>query len=297
MPRLILTRGLPASGKTTWAKQFITDNPGWIRINKDELRLELLNDGWSKAKEEQIILPARNERIVSALKNGISVIVDDTNLAQRHESDIFNLARPYLTSPSDFEVKDFKVSVEEAIERDSKRAGPGRVGEKVIRGMAKQSARARGIHPDTKIVKVQPCDAPPAIICDLDGTIAHHEGVRDIYDGSKCHLDSVDRPVEFVLHACVGLEDTRIIYLSGRDEKWREQTLEFLTDHMLPYQGMLYMRPTGDVRDDTIIKQELFDQHVRGKFNVRFVLDDRNKVVEFWRAIGLPCFQVADGAF
>jgi predicted kinase len=294
--KVIILRGLPASGKSTWAKQYVIDNPDYVRINKDELRLELLGGRWSRGAEASIVIPARNQRILEALHLGQSVIVDDTNLAPRHEADIRDLVaknhRQYA-NPVEIEVKDFEISVEEAIERDSKRQGTACVGEKVIRGMASQFLKPAG----PQIVKVEPCVGPNAIICDLDGTIALHEGVRNVYDGSKCHLDRVNIPVEFVLQACVGLEDTKIIYLSGREEKWRGQTLQFLCDNLLPYQDMLFMRPTGDSRKDSIVKQELFDQHVRGRFNVRFVLDDRNQVVEFWRAIGLTCLQVADGNF
>lgn len=42
-------------------------------------------------------------------------------------------------------------------------------------------------------------------------------------------------------------------------------------------------------------KSELFDKHIRGRYFVDFVLDDRNQVVNFWRHIGLTCFQVAEG--
>ena len=57
------------------------------------------------------------------------------------------------------------------------------------------------------------------------------------------------------------------------------------------------MRKTGDFRKDSIVKKELFDENVRGKYNIEFVLDDRNQVVEMWRSIGLVCLQVADGNF
>lgn len=49
--------------------------------------------------------------------------------------------------------------------------------------------------------------------------------------------------------------------------------------------------------EDSIIKRELFEAHVRDTYAVRFVLDDRNQVVRMWRSLGLTCLQVADGAF
>jgi hypothetical protein len=59
----------------------------------------------------------------------------------------------------------------------------------------------------------------------------------------------------------------------------------------------LHMRPAGDVRNDAIVKLELFDQHVRDRYRVAYVLDDRDRVVRAWRSIGLTVLQVADGDF
>lgn len=59
----------------------------------------------------------------------------------------------------------------------------------------------------------------------------------------------------------------------------------------------LYMRPEGDVRKDTEIKREIFDNYIRDKYRVLFVLDDRNSVVKMWRDLGLKCLQVAEGDF
>jgi hypothetical protein len=88
----------------------------------------------------------------------------------------------------------------------------------------------------------------------------------------------------------------QIIYLSGREDKFRTQTESFLRQNHCP-PGPLFMRTAGDYRKDAIIKTEIFDSEVRNKYRVRFVLDDRNQVVEMWRKMGLVCLQVADGAF
>jgi len=56
MKKVILTKGLPASGKTTWAKKVLKDNPGaYKRINKDELRLMLDGGKWSHDNEKFIL--------------------------------------------------------------------------------------------------------------------------------------------------------------------------------------------------------------------------------------------------
>ena len=90
--------------------------------------------------------------------------------------------------------------------------------------------------------------------------------------------------------------------MSGRDDACREQTEAWLLDRcQLGLGGWDYigpfMRTTGDRRDDAIVKLELFDQHVREHYDVRYVLDDRNRVVHAWRSIGLTVLQVADGDF
>ena len=57
------------------------------------------------------------------------------------------------------------------------------------------------------------------------------------------------------------------------------------------------MRSTGDHRNDAIVKQELYEQEIAGKYNVDFCVDDRDRVVDLWRSLGLTCFQVAEGWF
>ena len=61
------------------------------------------------------------------------------------------------------------------------------------------------------------------------------------------------------------------------------------------------MRITGDGRNDTIVKKELYEENIKGNYEILFVLDDRNSekypVVGMWRELGLTCFQVADGNF
>jgi hypothetical protein len=57
------------------------------------------------------------------------------------------------------------------------------------------------------------------------------------------------------------------------------------------------MRPSNDSRKDEVVKEELYRTHIEKRFNVRFVLDDRDRVVKLWRRLGLPCLQVADGGF
>jgi predicted kinase len=129
VPRVILTKGLPASGKTTWARRVLAKSPGgYKRVNKDELRLMLDGGTWSPANE-RFVEAARDQLIVAALDAGKHVIVDDTNLDPRHEAHI----RGLVEGRAEVVVEEFDVPLTECIRRDAARTQP--VGERVIRQM------------------------------------------------------------------------------------------------------------------------------------------------------------------
>jgi hypothetical protein len=87
-----------------------------------------------------------------------------------------------------------------------------------------------------------------------------------------------------------------VILMSGREDKFRPETERWLNANDVVY-SMLLMRKTGDFRKDAIVKRELYETHIKGKYQVFFVLDDRDQVVTMWREQGLVVFQVADGDF
>jgi hypothetical protein len=88
----------------------------------------------------------------------------------------------------------------------------------------------------------------------------------------------------------------KIIFCSGREDLYREQTERFIKKH-LSVEYELFMRKGSDLRKDSIIKSEIYDGQIAPNYNVFLVLDDRNQVVDFWRSKGLTCFQVAPGNF
>ena len=145
------------------------------------------------------------------------------------------------------------------------------------------------------------------IVCDLDGTlcdISHRthwvqvpSGVRKNWDAffSEVPNDTPNRPVLDLLQ--IVSEYSHIIFCSGRPERCGADTVEWLEKHWFvegAYQ--LYMRQDGDFRRDDIVKQEILDKYI-DKERVKFVLDDRDQVVDMWRRNGLHCFQVAEGDF
>ena len=293
MAKLIMCRGLPGSGKSTWALEQV-EASGWtiVRVNKDDIRKELgLNRKTFKREDEYAVVDRRDGLIIDALNAGQTVISDDTNFGKKHEPRLRELAKQCGAT---FEVKDFTdVPVETCIERDKLREGDAQVGRNVIEGMAEANL---GYKKPVQTVTpyVDDLRLPPVIICDLDGTLAIHNG-RSPYDFERCDTDVVNDAVFKTLWAMYRT-GVQIVYLSGRDDSVYDKTKLWLSQNGCPT-APLYMRKTGDNRKDCVMKAELFDKEIRGKYRVLFCLDDRDQVVKLWRDMGLACFQVNYGAF
>lgn len=297
MRKLLMLQGLPGSGKSHWALEYASSHDEVVLVNKDDIRLELAATGWQWSQEnEKDVLAIRDSRIADALGCGKTVISSDTNFGRKHKVRLNELA---VKAGAQFEIKRFNTPVDVCIERDATRQGSARVGEEVIRKMATQYGlgAASPTEPSTAFLHIVTPNASlmPAVICDLDGTLALNTGHRSFYDATTCDQDGINRSVLEVIRA-MHVRFVQIIYLSGREDKYRQPTQVFLDKYLCP-PGLLYMRATDDKRKDCIVKGELFDAHVRGKYNVLFCLDDRDQVVKMWRDLGLACWQVNYGAF
>jgi len=121
--------GLPASGKSTWAREFIETHPNAKRISKDDLRAMLQNGKYSPEMEESV-LTARNSLLINLVRAGHDIIVDDKNLNPKHQEKIKDMANQLDV---ELFIKEFDIPVDLCVLRDSKRDNP--VGEQVIRDM------------------------------------------------------------------------------------------------------------------------------------------------------------------
>jgi hypothetical protein len=143
------------------------------------------------------------------------------------------------------------------------------------------------------------------ILCDIDGTLAHMNGKRTPFEWDKVHLDDYDPFVGYCLLNHWDAKD-KIILVSGRDAVCQPATLQWLTNHGVPYHS-LFMRPVQDFRPDTVVKREIWDTKIMPTYGRMFtetefvkrciVYDDRDVVVKMWRDMGLKVFQVAPGDF
>ncbi len=138
-----------------------------------------------------------------------------------------------------------------------------------------------------------------AIICDLDGTLFDYAWRLQKFSYSfnefnKNHIyDKVKQPI---LEIVKSMKDKyKIIFISGRSEKFRKTTEEQLNKYIDNY--ILFMRKEMDSRSDEIIKKEIYIDKIKDKYNILFILEDRQIVVNMWRELNLTCLQVANGDF
>lgn len=137
-----------------------------------------------------------------------------------------------------------------------------------------------------------------AIICDLDGTLALI-GDRNPFNPTTVENDVLNKSVANVIevYSHQKLFDVQIIFVTGRYEKYRQQTENWLQKHNFS-NYLLFMRQNQDSRKDMVYKKEVYIKNIQGKFEVLFVLEDRDQMVRMWREeLRLPCFQVEYGDF
>lgn len=303
MQKLLILRGLPSAGKSTFARAWVAaDSENRVRSNRDEVREMMTGKRHGLTyKEEELVTQVCSSLVEAALKAGKSVVVDDTHLRPKY---IKPWQQMVLRFPEvSLEIEEMPVlPLEELVQRDASREHV--VGEEVITHMYKTFLRKGKYLPLTPYVPkeeglgIEPyarnTALPPAMLVDLDGTLALNTTGRGWFDWAKVGEDTpaedVVDMVKELMHS--GGRDT--VFMSGRDEVCREETAQWIYRHLGSYPARLYMRPEGDQRPDTEVKLELFNRHVRDRFNVQWVIDDRPSVCRMWRKLGLTVLQVGD---
>jgi hypothetical protein len=153
-----------------------------------------------------------------------------------------------------------------------------------------------------------------AIIVDIDGTIALMMGKRSPYDSALAMDDEPNKPIIHLMKILASYHQCKILLMSGRENlnltdddrtihddtysltmKWLKT---YCFDEDQNFDWELIMRERDDKRKDSYVKYDMYKEHVEGKYEILYVLDDRNQVVDMWRnALNLTCLQVADGNF
>ena len=305
--KLTITRGYSGSGKSTWARGQRALDRNVLLVSRDDIRRDQFGYTFKTKTDretEQFVTQIEQATVRLGLTAGRHVIVHDTNLVLRFAREWAALAQE---KGAEFHVADFMVDKYICLAQNERRPLAEQVPALVIHDQAQrwpyqqwQEVTPKPREHDDPPARFEPDESlPPAIIVDLDGTLCI-KGDRDIYDASLCHLDTVDETVDTIVRA-MARRGWDTIFMSGRGEEHREQTEAWLGAHLLgtsiSWTHGPFMRPEGDRRPDFKVKADLFEEHVRGKFNVKFALDDRNQIVDLWRGMGIKTLQVDYGNF
>lgn len=295
--RITITVGISNSGKSTWAHEEWKKNPkNTTVINRDHIRQLLFSFTEAQMKEyferedvfslEKKVTRYEDTLINDALNHGNHVIVDATHLKRQY------LERfKYWNVPT--QIKSFSITITEAIKRDMKRNR--KVGAEVIK---KQHAQFKTL---VKQLVAKPIDFTPvefennikkypAVIFDIDGTLAHMKG-RSPYEWGRVREDKIDKATVDTLKQLKASEiPPKIIICTGRDGIALYETRRWLDDYGIPYDE-IYIRPEKDSRPDWVVKEEMWRKIAETSY-IQAMFDDRLQVVRRARALGLKVFNV-----
>jgi predicted kinase len=274
MGKIRLLRGLPASGKSTLAREIVVKDGNSARVNRDDLRAMLFNSKWSGPREG-IVIECEKAIAEVLLRHKHTPIIDDTNLTDRHWDLWKNFATEHeavitqttLTTP-----------IDECVVRD--RVREKSVGEAVIYRLALE---AGWIDFGTK----------PIVLVDIDGTLAdgtHREkfvvGVEKKDWKSYYERLLEDTPIEHIVRWVNELhKDHTVCIVSGRPDTYQKETLKWLRWVAGVKFDYIFMRRGSDKREDSIIKSEILTKLPKAQIDL--VIDDRPRVISMWRENGL----------
>lgn len=302
--KLIITRGIQGSGKSTWAKAWAKEQPETrIRVNFDDIR-NMLGEYWVPSREK-VVSVIYNTTIVCAMEKGYSIVVDNMNLNPKTCAELEKIVDDFNKNTVckfeyEVEYKDFFIPVEECIRRDTMRPNP--IGEAVIKSTFK---RYRDLITNEELKALRSKRVPhidgaqPAIIVDIDGTLCLRVNDRPWFGEGAAEGMLNDEPIEGTCFSVRNLYNKcRVIIMTGREEspEVAAATKSWLAANNIQYDN-IYFRPQNNYDTASKCKKEIYEANIKGKYNVLYVLEDNNKCVEMWRNEGLTCLQPNEGKF
>lgn len=285
MAHVEILRGISGSGKSTYARTQ-TDA---IIVSRDLIRHMFGAVGKTvlSPEKERLVTRIELDLIREALYRGQDVIVDNTNLNEQFATRYADLAHTMGATCSE---KLFGVDVNVAVGRTD-------VPDSVVYRQAAQFAKIKPIVPRVP-EPIRPIvmgeDRPKVLIVDVDGTLAYinPDNPRDPYDGSRAQEDLGDETLVEMLNALA--YHYSIYIVTGRGLRHRPVTEEWLYNHCVPYDH-LWTRPDNDTSvPDAWVKYQIAKEIARNH-NIVGVFDDRERVVDMWRAAGIKTFDVGQG--
>ena len=295
--KIILTRGIQGSGKSTWAKAWVAEDPEHrIRINNDDLR-NMFGPYWIPSRED-VVTHAKQTIVTYAMGKQHDIVVDNMNLNPKevqYWTNIVNYYNGYTKTGERYEIefKDFFIPLEECIRRDAARPNP--IGEKVIRDTWKRYKHFIQTSEVEKYVgnlRLWDSGKPMCVVIDMDSTVCFNTSKRPWFgDGSTEAM--IDDVPNYGVVELIKAQEYPVVVCTGRNKDQHNVTKEWLTK-----QGInpiaYYMRENGDYRKGVEVKAELMNQ-ILDKYNVLVVFEDCEPIVQKYREMGLTVLQPNKG--
>lgn len=295
MSKLIIMRGLPGSGKSTWAKAWVNEDPiNRVRLNWDDMR-NMMGPYWVPERENTGVLKELREKFLKhMMERNWDIVCDNMNLNPKEIEFYENIVKEFNEDGHSYtiEFKDFFIPVEECIRRDAMRANP--IGEKTIKSLFHKYMPLIVGSEHRKKIESQPtyrADKPDCIIVDMDGTLAFNLSGRSFFD--DIDMIKYDTPLlatVSILRAMKMTGTCNIFIVTGRSEKSREATEVWLAENNIPF-DKVFMREEGDFSHSNDFKQKVYEDNIKNNYNVLFVLDDDTKCMKMYQDQSLICMK------
>jgi hypothetical protein len=136
---------------------------------------------------------------------------------------------------------------------------------------------------------------PDIVVLDFDGTLCNTDPIIHLWgDWDAFHAAAFDCPARLgVVELARRLQTVcRVIVVTGKPEKYRAKMLNWLSvQGIIP--DALLMRPMGNDMSDAQLKPQLVIEYQGNLINILCAIEDRDKMVDAWRALGVTCLQAA----
>lgn len=302
--KLILTRGIPGSGKSTWAKAWVAEDPEHrVRFNWDDMR-NMMGPYWVPSREpinKHMLWAAVN--MAAYCTRPYDIIIDNMNLNPKDWKQYEDWITTYNQSLNAeetgtqyvLEFKDFFTPVDECIRRDAMRSNP--IGEKTIKDIWRRYRhfiQTTAVENYVDNLITTDLTKPYCVVIDMDSTMCFNLSKRPWYgEGStEAMIDDVPNyGVCEIVRTLMG--KFPIIVATGRDKTQEEVTVKWLQN-----QGITptecYFRVPGDFRVGSEIKKEQITS-ILSKYNILAIFEDCEPIVKMYRDMGLTVLQPNKG--
>lgn len=310
--KLILTRGIQGSGKSTWAKSWVNEDPTKrIRFNNDDVR-NMLGPYWIPERET-LVSEIKKQTVLNAMCLNYDIVVDNMNLNPKEVKYWEDLVKNYNQTLNlgvkgdcvryeyEIEFKDFFIPLAECIRRDAMRPNP--IGEKTIKltwDKYKHFIQTNAVEQYVdNLIKDDPTK-PYCLVVDMDSTLCFNTNKRPWFGKGAAEGMIDDIPnmgvVRLVQHWTTinkGAHTGNLVIATGRDTSQEEVTKKWLAKHNI-YPHEYYFRKQGDYRKGVEVKKEQIEK-ILEKYNIVAIIDDCQPIVDMYREMGLTVLQPNQG--